>query len=70
MKVSKKIKDLILSNNNFSLELAGILKIQQASLRLLARRDSDRLTLFQCVEFYKSKGLTQEEIFEPEQVKA
>lgn len=64
MKVSKKIKDLILYDNVFSLELAGILKIQQLSLKLLVRRNSDRLTLFQCVEFYKSKGYTEDEIFE------
>lgn len=52
----------------FSLELAAVLGIQQVSLKLLVRRDSDRLTLFQCVEFYKSKGYTEDEIFEKEPV--
>lgn len=64
MKVSKKIKDRIMKDNSFSLQLAEVLGIQQSSLRLLVRRNSDRLTLYQCVEFYRRDGYTDVEIFE------
>lgn len=67
MRVSQKIRNLILYDNQFSLEIASIMGIQQLSVRLLARRNSDRLTLHELVKFYMEKGLTQDEIFEKEE---
>jgi len=70
MRVSNKIKKQIMEDNLFCLALAAVMNIQQRSLWLLVERDSDRLTLHACVEFYKSKGYTEDEIFEKETEKA
>lgn len=66
MKVSKEILTKILTDNDFSMELAKILKVQQQSVIGLARRNSDKLTLYQAILFYKEKGYTEENIFEKE----
>ena len=62
-KVSELIILKILNENNFSIELAKILDIQQQSVLGLAKRKSNKLTLFIAVQFYKEKGFTEEEIF-------
>lgn len=62
-KVSVLIVQKILNENNFSIELAKILDIQQQSVLGLAKRNSNKLTLFIAVQFYKEKGFTEEEIF-------
>ena len=62
-KVSKAIIKKILNDNIFSLEVAKILDIQQYSVKELAKRNSDKLGHYKCVEFYKSEGLTLEQIF-------
>lgn len=64
MKVSSIIIEKILSDNAFSSELAKELGIQQQSVLGLARRNSDKLTLYRAVEFYKEKGFSEKEIFE------
>ena len=61
--VSVLIVQKILNENNFSIELAKILDIQQQSVLGLAKRNSNKLTLFIAVQFYKEKGFTEEEIF-------
>lgn len=66
MEISKKIKDKILYDNDFSLKGAGIMGITQASFRNLVRRNSTKLTLYSLVKFYKSEGYTEDEIFELE----
>lgn len=68
MKVSKAILNKILTDNDFSLGLANIFKIKQVSVELLARRKSGKLTQWAAVEYYKSQGFTEEEIFESEEV--
>ena len=64
MKVSKIIIEKILSDNEFSIELAKRLGNQQQSVLGLARRNSRNLTLWEAVMFYKEKGFTEEQIFE------
>ncbi|GAB3024557.1 hypothetical protein GCM10027051_31540 [Niabella terrae] len=63
MKLSQKIKDLIATDNQFSLGLAAVLDVSQVAVRDLVRRDSDRLTLFAAVQYYKEKGFTEKQIF-------
>jgi len=62
-KVSEKIIEKILSENAFCIELAKRLDIQQQSVLGLAKRNSNKLTLFIAVQFYKEKGFTENEIF-------
>ena len=62
-KVSKIIIQKILLENNFSIELAKRLEVQQQSVLGLARRNSSKLTLYEAVQFYKENGFTEEEIF-------
>lgn len=66
MKVSKTIIEKILNDNAFSADLAGVLNIQQQSVLGLARRNSEKLTLWKAVKFYKKKGFSEEQIFEDE----
>lgn len=70
MKVSKMILEKILTDNDFSLGLAGVFGIKQISLEMLARRNSGKLTQYAAIEFYKKNGFTEEEIFETETEKA
>ena len=67
-KVSEKIIEKILSENAFSTELAKRLDIQQQSVLGLAKRNSNQLTLFIAVQFYKEKGFTENEIFYDRQI--
>ena len=62
-KVSDFIVQKILKENNFSMELAKILDIQQQSVLGLAKRNSNKLTLYVAVQFYKDKGFSEDEIF-------
>lgn len=62
-KVSDFIVQKILKENNFSMELAKILDIQQQSVLGLAKRNSNKLTLYIAVKFYKDKGFSDDEIF-------
>lgn len=64
MKVSKIIIEKILTDNAFSMELAIELGMQQQSVLGLARRNSEKLTLYRAVLFYKRKGFTENQIFD------
>ncbi len=64
MKVSKLIIEKILTDSTFSGELAISLGIKQQSVIGLAKRNSEKLTLYQAVLFYREKGFTEKEIFE------
>lgn len=64
MKISKKVIDEILQNNQFSLKIALILDIQQISVRALARNGSEKLAHAKLVEFYKKEGFKEEEIWQ------
>lgn len=61
--VSNLIVQKILKENNFSMELAKILDIQQQSVLGLAKRNSNKLTLYVAVKFYIEKGFSEDEIF-------
>lgn len=62
-KVSSLIRNKILEDNEFSSQLAVKLGIQQQSVLGLAKRNSNKLTLYVAVDFYKQKGFTIKEIF-------
>ncbi len=64
MRVSKLIIEKILTDSTFSGELAISLGIKQQSVIGLAKRNSEKLTLYQAVLFYRKKGFTDEQIFE------
>ncbi len=66
MKVNEEIIKRILTDNQFSLDVASVLNIQQASVFLLAKRRSDKLMSYPLVEFYKEQGYSESEIFETE----
>lgn len=63
MKVSKEIIEKILTDNDFSIGLAKVMKIQQQSVIGLARRNSEKLILYLAVLYYKEQGFTDEQIF-------
>lgn len=63
-KVSTIIIDKILNDNDFCMDLAKKLGLQQQSVIGLAKRNSDKLTLYEAILFYKSKGFVECEIFE------
>lgn len=62
-KVSKLIRDKIIEDNKFSNELAMRMNIQQQSVIGLAKRNSNKLTLYEAVKFYMEKGYSENEIF-------
>ena len=64
MKVSKKIIEKILTNNDFSMGVAKAMNIQQQSVMGLAKRNSEKLTLYSAILYYKSQGFTEKDIFE------
>lgn len=63
-RVSTIIIDKILHDNDFCMDLAKKLELQQQSVIGLAKRNSDKLTLYEAILFYKSKGFVESEIFE------
>lgn len=63
-KVSNKILDKILTDNDFSIRLAQVMQITQQSVKSLARRKSTKLTLYSAVDFYRNEGFSINEIFE------
>ncbi len=63
-KVTKLIIDKINTDNDFSIELAKRIKKQQQTVKGLALRNSEKLTLYSAVMFYKELGYTEEQIFE------
>lgn len=61
MKISSKITDRILKDNQFSLQLSYRVGRKQASVEKSARRFSDVLLLPVYTEFYKENGYTEED---------
>ena len=64
MEVTNLIIQKILNDNNFIIELAKRLGVQQQSVLGLARRNSRNLTLWEAVVFYKEQGFSEEQIFQ------
>ncbi|MCT7903707.1 MAG: helix-turn-helix domain-containing protein [Candidatus Ornithobacterium hominis] len=63
-KVSEVIRNRIIEDLKFSSGLSLALNIQQQSVIALAKRNSDKLTLYAAVNFYKLNGYKEIEIFE------
>lgn len=63
MEVSEVIIEKILKDNEFSMELAKRLDVQQQTVLGNARKNSRNLKLWEAVMFYKERGFTEEEIF-------
>lgn len=63
MNISKKIKQKILKDNQFSLRMAMALDKTQEAVKQAARRNSSKLSEKAYVDFFKSEGFSEEEIF-------
>lgn len=68
MELRQEIKDRIINDNLFSLELAYLLNRKQESLVRAAGRENtpDILTNYAAIVFFKKKGYSEAEIFESE----
>lgn len=69
-KPSDKLIQMILNDRLFSLEIAKRAGIREISIIRNAERRSPKLVSYTLVRFYKSKGLTENEIFEKEEIEA
>lgn len=63
LKINQKIIDRILSDNDFSMRLALKMGIQQQSVIGLARRNSNKLTLYEAILYFRENGFSDDEIF-------
>ena len=70
MKVSNIILEKIKDDLTFRLQLALALNISERQVQNLGKKNSENLTKYTAVEFYKSQGLSEDEIFEKEDVKS
>lgn len=66
MKVSALIIEKLLTDKKFRLSTALALGVTERNVQQLAERNSDNLTKMAAVNYYKSTGLTDAEIFETE----
>lgn len=64
MRVSQLIIEKLLNDKNFRLNTALALGVTERNVQILADKNSDNLTKAAAVLYYKSTGLTDEEIFE------
>jgi len=63
-KISEEVRNRIIDDNEFSLDVAKILCVQQYSVKALVKRNSGKLANYHAVEYYKSRGYSLEQIFE------
>ena len=64
MKVSALIIQKLLKDKKFRLSTALALGVTERNVQQLAERNSDNLTKMAAVEYYRSTGLSDEQIFE------
>ena len=64
MKVSALIIQKLLKDKKFRLSTASALGVTERNVQQLAERNSDNLTKMAAVEYYRSTGLSDEQIFE------
>lgn len=71
MKVSQLIIEKLLNDKNFRLNTAIALGVTERNVQILAEKNTvnSNLTKMAAIEYYKSTGLKEEEIFEAEVVK-
>lgn len=59
---SEKLIQRIITDNDFSLDIAKILKIKQLAVMQGAKRKSQKLLLPDLIDFYKQHGFTAQEV--------
>ncbi|MGP2570001.1 hypothetical protein ACT4R9_05425 [Ornithobacterium rhinotracheale] len=64
MKLKKELKDRILNDNIFSLQLAMELNVRQEWVLKMAKKDSKTLLLPPSISFFKQNGYSEKEIIE------
>ncbi|MRJ09717.1 hypothetical protein EDL98_01245 [Ornithobacterium rhinotracheale] len=64
MKLKKELKDRILNDNIFSLQLAIKLNVRQEWVLKMAKKESKTLLLPPSISFFKEKGYSEKEIIE------
>lgn len=64
MYISEQILEKLLTDNDFSLELAKVCKVTQWAIIQRVKRKSKTLLLPECIEFYKKYGLENHQIFD------
>lgn len=62
--LSKEIRDKIIKDNSFSLELSMILDIRQVSLFRAVERNSRTLLKKECIDFYIRNGFSEKQIYD------
>lgn len=64
MRVSQFIIEKLLNDKEFRLKTAAALLVSENNIRKLAKNNSDNLTKMAAIEFFRSTGLTDDQIFE------
>ena len=62
MRVTPLILEKLLNDKNFRLNTALALGVSERNVQILAEKNSDNLTKAAAIEFYKSTGLTEDQI--------
>lgn len=65
MNVSELIIDKIVNDKSFRLQTALALGVTERNVQILASKNSDNLTKYAAIKFFKSIGLKEKEIFAP-----
>ena len=68
MKVSQTIIEKLLNERDFRLGTALAMKISENNVRNLAKANSENLTKYSAIKFFKANGFKENEIFETEEV--
>ncbi len=63
MNVSDLIIDKIVTDKSFRLQTALALGVTERNVQILASKNSDNLTKYAAIKFFKSTGLKEKEIF-------
>jgi len=64
MNVSELIREKILNDKSFRLQTALALGVTERNVQILAAKNSDNLTKYAAIKFFKSTGLKEKQIFE------
>jgi hypothetical protein len=64
MNISELVREKILNDKSFRLQTALALGVTERNVQILALKNSDNLTKYAAVKFFKSTGLKEKEIFE------
>ncbi|RKS00464.1 hypothetical protein [Flavobacterium sp. 102] len=71
MKIAQLVIEKLLNDQNFRLNTALALGVSERNVQILAEKNSvnSNLTKMAAIEYYKSTGLKEEDIFEGEMAK-